>query len=171
MVELYAWTEAILAPVPGMLGKFLRRKNYSYWFGQAGEGFNAGINTRIQSPNAVFVGDNVGFNDRAWVAAHPNGGQIYIGSNTLIGPNCVLHTGNHIFTDRKIPIRKQGHEFASINIGDDVWVSANVTILKGVSIGKGAIIAAGSVVTKSVEPFQIVGGVPAKVIGIRKMNI
>ena len=47
-------------------------------------------------------------------------------------------------------------------IGNDVWVGANVTILKGVSIGDGAVIAAGAVVTKDVEPYAIVGGVPAK---------
>lgn len=56
---------------------------------------------------------------------------------------------------------------AKIKIGDDVWVGANVTILKGVEIGQGAIIAAGSVVNKSVEPFSIVGGVPAKKIAER----
>ena len=53
------------------------------------------------------------------------------------------------------------------NIGNDVWVGANVTILKGVSIGNGAIIGAGSVVTKDVEPFSIVVGTPAKHIKYR----
>ncbi len=49
-------------------------------------------------------------------------------------------------------------------IGNDVWIGARVTILSGVSIGDGAIIAAGAVVTKDVEPYTIVGGVPAKPI-------
>lgn len=47
-------------------------------------------------------------------------------------------------------------------INDDVWIVANVTILKGVKIGEGSVIAAGSVVTKDVEPYCIYGGVPAK---------
>jgi acetyltransferase-like isoleucine patch superfamily enzyme len=47
---------------------------------------------------------------------------------------------------------------------DNIWVGANTTILDGVIIGEGAIIAAGSVVTKSVPPNCIVGGVPAKII-------
>lgn len=47
-------------------------------------------------------------------------------------------------------------------IGNDVWIGMNVTILNGVNIGDGAIIAAGAVVTKDVEPYSIVGGVPAK---------
>jgi acetyltransferase-like isoleucine patch superfamily enzyme len=54
-----------------------------------------------------------------------------------------------------------------LNIGSDVWIGANVMILGGLTIGNGVIIAAGSVVTKSVEPFQIVGGVPARVIRSR----
>ncbi|EGR0419660.1 DapH/DapD/GlmU-related protein [Vibrio cholerae] len=52
-------------------------------------------------------------------------------------------------------------------IESDVWVGCNVTILKGVTIGRGAVVAAGSVVTKSVERYSIVGGVPAKKIKSR----
>lgn len=51
-----------------------------------------------------------------------------------------------------------------IVVGDDVWIGANTTILSGVSIGNGSIIAAGSVVTKNIPPYTIVGGVPAKEI-------
>lgn len=52
----------------------------------------------------------------------------------------------------------------SIIIGNDVWIGDNVSIYEGVRIGNGAIIAAGAVVTKDVEPYTVVGGVPAKVI-------
>ena len=52
----------------------------------------------------------------------------------------------------------------SIRIGNDVWIGANALILQGVTIGDGAIIAAGAVITKDVEPYSIVGGVPAKEI-------
>ena len=55
----------------------------------------------------------------------------------------------------------------SIIIKDDVWIGANAIICSGVTIGQGAIIAAGSVVTKDVEPYAIVGGNPAKVIKYR----
>ena len=54
-----------------------------------------------------------------------------------------------------------------VTIGNDVWIGANVIILSGVSIGDGAIIAAGAVVTKDVEDYSIVGGVPAKLIKYR----
>lgn len=55
----------------------------------------------------------------------------------------------------------------AVNIGNDTWIGDNVIILAGVSIGDGAIIATGAVVTKDVEPYAIVGGVPAKVIKYR----
>jgi len=55
----------------------------------------------------------------------------------------------------------------NIMIGDDVWIGYRSTILSGVTVGQGAIIAAGSVVTKDVPPYAIVGGVPAKVIKYR----
>lgn len=53
------------------------------------------------------------------------------------------------------------------SIGNDVWIGANVTILRGVKIGNGSIVAAGSVVTKDVPPYAIVGGIPAKVLKYR----
>ncbi len=54
-----------------------------------------------------------------------------------------------------------------VNIGNDVWIGANVTILKGVNIADGVIVGAGAVVTKDVPPYAIVAGVPAKIIKYR----
>lgn len=54
-----------------------------------------------------------------------------------------------------------------ITVGDDVWIGHNATIMSGVHIGQGAVVAAGSVVTKDVPPYAIVGGVPAKMIRYR----
>ena len=56
-------------------------------------------------------------------------------------------------------------------IEDYVWISARAIILPGVKIAKGAVIAAGSVVTKNIEPFSIMAGVPAKRIGTREKNL
>jgi acetyltransferase-like isoleucine patch superfamily enzyme len=52
-------------------------------------------------------------------------------------------------------------------IEDDVWIGHGATVLKGVRIGRGAVVAAGAVVTRNVEPYTVVGGVPARLIGRR----
>ena len=54
-----------------------------------------------------------------------------------------------------------------VEIGNDVWIGSNVTIIDGIRIGDGAIIGCGAVVTKDVKPYEIVAGVPARVIGKR----
>ena len=58
----------------------------------------------------------------------------------------------------------QGHLYGEIVIEDDVWIAANCTITPGTRIGHGAVVGAGAVVTRDVEPYAIVGGVPARVI-------
>ena len=62
---------------------------------------------------------------------------------------------------------QEGTSKGNITVDDDVWIGFRSTILSGVHIGQGAVIAAGSVVTKDVPPYAIVGGVPAKVIKYR----
>lgn len=96
-------------------------------------------------------------------------GKVVIGNYVMMGPNCTCITRNHCFESLELPMAKQGFtETRPIIIDNDVWVGANVTILPGVHIGTGSIIGAGAVVTKDVEPYSIVGGVPAKKIGTRK---
>ena len=115
----------------------------------------------IYSPQNLSIGRNVAINDNFWVNAS---GGVAIGNNVLIGPSVIIHSANHNFSRTDIPIREQGHTGARVVIEDDVWLSARVTILPGVTIGKGAIIAAGAVVNKDVEPFTIVGGIPARLL-------
>lgn len=96
-------------------------------------------------------------------------GEVHIGDNVMMGPECHIWTFNHNYDSLDIPMRKQGaSDSKPVYIGDDVWISDRVTILPGVKIGDGAVIGAGAVVTKDVPPFAIVGGSPAKVIKYRK---
>lgn len=71
------------------------------------------------------------------------------------------HFHNAAFEDS--PLRDNGE----ITIGNDVWIGASAILLPGIKVGDGAVIAAGAVVTKDVEPYSVVGGVPAKVIKYR----
>jgi putative colanic acid biosynthesis acetyltransferase WcaF len=89
-------------------------------------------------------------------------GGITIGRNTSIANHCMLITADHDTDDPDFPPR-----MAPIAIGERVWICSRALITKGVTIGEGAVVAAGAVVTKDVQPWTKVGGVPAKVIGAR----
>ncbi|WP_318655549.1 acyltransferase [Pseudanabaena sp. PCC 6802] len=95
-------------------------------------------------------------------------GDLTIGNGCLIGPQVTIVPVNYGFQDRNIPFREQIPSLKGIVIEDDVWIGAGVTILDGCIVGKGSVIGAGAVVTKSVEPYSIVAGVPAKKIGSRE---
>lgn len=115
--------------------------------------------------------------------------NISVGRDTIIGEKAVLDgrakltIGNHVDIASEVMIYNSEHDVHSENfanvetmkaepvtIEDYVFIGPRAIILAGVTIGKGAVVGAGAVVTKSVEPFQIVGGVPAKVIGERKLK-
>jgi acetyltransferase-like isoleucine patch superfamily enzyme len=165
--EIYRWLEMLLSLFPGFIGFKLRRVLYKKSLKSCGSNFSIGVFSRIQQPQAIIVGDNVSFNDGAWIAANDNGGEVSIGNNTIVGPRVILHSGNHVYKDKSIPVWKQGYQFKPIVIKEDVWLGSNVTVLQGVTIRKGAIVAAGSIVTKDVDEFAVVAGVPAKKIAER----
>lgn len=87
-----------------------------------------------------------------------------IGSNVLIAGHCMIIPANHNFSDKSETIKKQKVSSKGIIIEKDVWIAHGCTITDGVTIGKGVVIAAGSVVNKSVPPYTVYGGVPAKYI-------
>lgn len=115
-------------------------------------------------PYRINIGDNVTINE--WVYLSGFGG-IKISNGVRIGHRTSIITSDHIFNKRDIPIYKQGIAAKGVSIHEDVFIGCNVTILGGVTIGKGAVIGSGSVVTKDVNEYSIVAGVPAKQIGVR----
>jgi len=99
------------------------------------------------------------------------GSGVSIGKNVMIAPHCVIAAGDHDFKQTEVPIRFAGNiSKGPIIIEDNVWIGANCTITDGVKIGRDAVVAANSVVINDVEPYTIVGGVPAKQIANRKTN-
>lgn len=113
----------------------------------------------------ILIGNYCSINPYTILYGH---GNLTIGNNVLIAAHCVLIPANHKFADISIPINSQGITKKGITIEDDVWIGTGCKILDGVTIGKGAVIAAGAVVNKDVQAYTIVGGVPAKIIKIRK---
>ena len=111
----------------------------------------------------IEIGDNLNMNYNACLNA-ADGGKILIGNNVLIAQNVVIRASNHNFDNLFQLINSQGHKAGEIVIGDDCWIGANVVIVPGVIIGEKSVIGAGSVVTKNIPAFSVVGGVPAKVI-------
>ena len=109
----------------------------------------------------IKIGDHVDF---AWGVIVTTGGEVEIGDRTLIGYRTQILSGNHVIPENRGRIFGAGHIKGKIIIEKDVWIGANCIITAGVKIGEGAVIAAGSVVTKDVKEFTIVGGVPAKLI-------
>lgn len=106
---------------------------------------------------------------------------IVIGDDVQIAWGTVItdHNSHSIrFSDRVNDVINWGQnkkewnnvEIQKVEIGNKVWIGLNCIILKGISIGEGAIVAAGSVVTKDVAPWTIVGGNPAKLIRELKEN-
>ena len=106
-----------------------------------------------------------------------NDNKVIIGSYCSIGPNTyfLLGSDHNLNTITTYPLKvkklkteeKEAISKGNIELKDDVWVGANVTICSGITIGQGAVIGTGAVVTKDIPPYAIAVGVPAKVIKYR----
>ena len=120
-------------------------------------------NIYIGGAESISIGRHCHINENVFI----QGAEI--GNYVLIAPNVSILSGTHNYSDVTTPIVMQGST-TGLNsiIGDDVWIGRNVVIMPSVKIGDGSIIGAGAVVTKDVEPYSIVGGVPAIVIKKRK---
>lgn len=129
-----------------------------------GVGVKIGNDVEIQRPDRIRIGDRVTINKGSYLAGD---GGILIGDDVLIGPYVCIYSLSHIYDNPDCTIRAQGYRFEEVIIEDDVWVGGSVTLLAGVKVGKGAVVAACSLVNKDVDPYAIVGGVPARVLGRR----
>jgi acetyltransferase-like isoleucine patch superfamily enzyme len=146
-------------------------------------------NIVVTWPHRIAIGDRCSLEHHVYLNAaggHAAGVAISIGEGTFIGSgcefnaierihigaNCLIASGSR-FIDHNhgieagVPMKLQEEQSAAIEVGADVWIGVNSIVLKGVSIGDGAIVAAGSVVTKPVPAYAVVGGVPARLIRMR----
>lgn len=152
------WKKFVLIPV------------YKGMMKECGRNVRLGDNVEITWNNCIIGNDvYVGKGSLFMCANAP----LTIGDHVMFGPNVTIVTGDHR-TDiigkymSEVTVKdKLSENDLPVHLVGDNWIGTNSTILKGVTIGRGAIIAAGALVTKDVPPYSIVGGVPAKLIGMR----
>ena len=138
-----------------------------YWickhlFAECGRDVNIEQGAWFGSGQHVRIGDNSGIGINCYMA------MATIGKDVRMGPDVILQSGDHVFSERDKPIRLQGYtEPRPIVIEDDVYIGARVIILPGRKIGRGAVIGSGAVVTKDVPEYAVVAGNPARIVKYR----
>ncbi|MBI2596959.1 acyltransferase [Candidatus Daviesbacteria bacterium] len=102
-----------------------------------------------------------------------------IGNDVFLDGRATINIGNHVDIASEVMIYNSEHDInsedfhattGSVTIEDYVFIGPRVIILPNVRIGKGAVVAAGAVVTKDIDEYSIAGGVPAQIIGERKLK-
>lgn len=149
-----------LSLVPGAAGVFVRREWYASALDRCGARLTVQFGSVIHKPGAR-VGDN------CYIGEHNNIGLVDLGDDFMSASHVVIVSGRHTheFTRRDLPMRLQQSHFERITVGADVWVGAAAVI--SADIRDHTIVAAGAVVTKSFDEWQILGGVPAAPMGVR----
>lgn len=143
---------------------YFRRFIYRLGGVKIGAGSSIHMHTRFYNPINIKIGDDT-----------------IIGEQVVLDGRAPLTIGNHVDIASQVMIYNSEHNVdadhfsamesvitESVTISDYVFIGPRAIILPGVTIGFGAIVGAGAVVTKNVEPYSIVGGVPGHVIGERK---
>jgi chloramphenicol O-acetyltransferase type B len=148
-------------------------KKIKYRSFNIGSNFHVGKNVFLWAKNNIKIGDNFYMGRNSQIEC-----DVVIGDNVICGNN-VAFVGKYDHNFKEIgksirlssQIRDTNYNWkgldSSIIVEDDVWIGYGSIIMSEVKIGRGSIIAAGSIVTKDIEPYSIVGGNPAKKIAMR----
>lgn len=134
------------------------RDNGSFITGRAVE-FRRGFTCEIAGSGRVVIGDGCIFTNNALLQCTTS---IEFGERVMIGQASMIADGNHRWRDRDTPLAQQGYDFEQIRIGDDVILFTKVTVVS--SIGDKSVVAANAVVSRPVDSYTLVGGVPARVL-------
>ncbi|MBN2261089.1 MAG: acyltransferase [Clostridiales bacterium] len=159
--ETFGW---ILRSLPGATGVFLRWLFYRLMFEELKSFPIIYPGVYFTHTYGIKVGRSFSINTGSLIDGR---GGITIGNHVMVGPHVVITSSNHNFMQLDLPMCKVDHIMSPVTIENDVWIGAHAVINGGITIGNGAIVSAGAVVTRDVKDYQIVGGVPAKPIGIR----
>ena len=157
--RLWMKLRSLLIP-DGAHGDRKRGVLYEPFLKSFGENFKVGSQALIYNPNGLTVGNHVyiGFN------SYLGQGDIILEDEVLIGNFVSITASNHLIKGDSF--RFGGYEAKTVTIGKGTWLGAHSSITAGVKIGKSCLVAAGAVVTKSFDDGKIIGGVPAREIGL-----
>ena len=146
--------------------KYLRKTKDTPEFGLRGDNVIISEGCDFGNPKNIKIEDNVFIGEKCAIYAI---GQVTIKRGAIIADRVDIRTANHYYDgpdlnfipfDEKVIVKP-------VLIGENCWIASHVLILPGVTIGEGAVVAAGSVVTKNVPDFAVVGGNPARIIKYR----
>ena len=160
--EYIGW---IVRSLPGFMGIGIRWLVYRMLFQKLDSFAFIYAGVYLTHTYGIRAGKSLAINSGALLDGR---GGITLGDNVLIGPYAVIASSNHAYKQLDQPISAVDHIMEPVTIGHDVWIGAHAVITGGITIGDHAVIAAGAVVTSKVEPYQVVGGVPARVISDRR---
>jgi len=132
-----------------------------------GRGVRLAPNVSISNGERIEIGPFARIGARCTLWAGDSTGRISIGEHALFAPEVFLTASNYAF-DLGEPVTQQPKREEDIVIGRDVWLGARVIVVAGVTIGDGCIVGAGSVVTRSLDPYTIAVGSPARPVGTRR---
>ncbi len=127
-----------------------------------GDNVIIGEKTTLIANEELVVGNDVVVTRNCYIAQL--GGPIFIERNVLIGDYTRIHSINHTYQDRNLPLYKQHHTRNKIQIKENAWIGSGVMVINNTVIGKRSVIGANAVVTKNIPDFTVAVGIPAKVI-------
>lgn len=153
-----------LSPLPFLGGSTIRRLAYQRLFKKHGKSMVTAPGVKFLHSYNIVMGDRCSLNYDTMLNGR---GGLTIGDDFTTGPGVIVWTVEHYYKDAKRKVLEQGEYDAPVTIGNDVWCGARSMILPGVKVADGTVLAAGAVVTKDTEPYSVVGGVPARIIGYR----
>ncbi|MFC0187328.1 acyltransferase [Fictibacillus aquaticus] len=136
-------------------------------FGKLGENVVFHTDSKFGNPEKITVGSHVYIGPEAYISAR---GGVTIQDGVIIGPRLSVLTSNHRYDGAEMLPYDGGVYLKPVTIEKNVWIGAHVLLCPGVTVGEGSVVAMGSVVTKDVPPYSIIGGNPAKVIKTRDIE-
>lgn len=126
------------------------------------------IGTKIRAPHKLSIGAGSIIGDNCTLDARSG---LTIGRNVNISSNVSIWTLQHDHRSPSFACPTTDKRRLAVIIEDRVWLGCNVIVLPGVTIGEGAVCCGGCVVTKDIEPYTVVAGIPARKVGERPRNL